>query len=281
MPILFVNLKLKKSHMKNLFTIIFLLISLIGCKSDEIGPDTSAPRIKILSFSPSENSFGNLSFEILDSPLDKNGNSFANFEIRYSESNSNPTKGDKVIPFYPGWSVADAARVDGKPWEIPNNISGLLKLGQFKIGVQYQIFGFNKKYYAKAFSNSSFGKTFESETFTFTTPDFTIPKVLKVNPVLINSGGITLSGWFELSGVSYVGLCFSESPNVTISDKKGYEKKIVCDGSIKDNGFILATQLFFDDYFNNWKPKTKYYYKMYAKNEKGIVLSDEISFTTP
>lgn len=267
--------------MKNLFAIIFLLISLIGCKSgksDEVGPDTSAPRVKILSFSPVENSFGNLTFEILDNPLDKNGNTFANFEIYYSETNTNPTKGDKGLGFYPGWSVADAARVDGKPWEAPYPITGLLKLGQFKIGVHYQIFGFNKKYYAKAFSNSSFGKTFESETFTFTTPDFTLPKVLKINPpTSISNNGANLSGWFELSGVSSVGIYLSESPNVTISDKKGNEQK----GDVTNgNNFIQAKQLSFTDFIGTLKPKTKYYYKMYAKNEKGIVLSDESSFTT-
>jgi hypothetical protein len=264
--------------MKYLICILTATVFLFGCKSDEIGPDTPAPRIKILSFSPVENSFGNLTFEILDNPLDKDGNTFANFEIRYSETNTNPTKGDKLFGFYPGWSVVDAARIDGKPWETPPNISWILKLGQFKIGVPYQILGFNKKYYAKAFSTTSYGKTYSSETFTFNTPDFSIPKVIKVNlPTSISSNSANLSGWFELSGVSYVGVCLSESPNVTISDKKGDELKSVHDGT-NNNYFIHATTR--NILTTGLKSKTKYYYKMYAKNEKGIVLSEENSFTT-
>jgi hypothetical protein len=265
--------------MKYLICILTATVFLFGCKSDEIGPETPAPRIKILSFSPVENSFGNLTFEILDNPLDKDGNTFVNWSIIYTESATNRT-----IPsnFFPGYSVTDFAnaRIAGKSWEPPFPIYGLLKVGQFKIGVQYAQFGFNKKYSVKAISKTTLGKTFESETFTFTTPDFYLPKVIKVNtPDLNSSNGFRISGWFELSGVSHVGVCLSESPNVTINDKKGNEQKIVLDG-IGTNSFNTSRDLYFTDFLNNLKSKTKYYYKMYAKNEKGIVFSEENSFTT-
>jgi uncharacterized protein (TIGR02145 family) len=141
----------------------------------------------------------------------------------------------------------------------PSNNFGKIRLGYGK-GV-YSIFidalEGNTKYYYTAYATNTKGTAY-GEVQSFTTADYNTA-ILRGN--LVDTGGAT---------ITESGVCFGLNPNPTISDNKVIANKPSI-GSYIGPYSVNAVNL---------KVNSKYYYRAYAINSKGIVYGNEQSFST-
>ena len=127
---------------------------------------------------------------------------------------------------------------------------------------------FNTTYYYKYVVYNAVDMA-ELEKKNFITQDATLPSVTtaEVSSITTNSavcgGNITSNGWSE---VTARGVCWSTSPNPTISNSKTADGTGT--GSFTSNITGLADG-------------TTYYVRAYATNSKGTAYGEEKSFTTP
>ncbi len=120
-------------------------------------------------------------------------------------------------------------------------------------------------YYYKAFATNDIGTGY-SDVGTFKTLPLSIG-----NPTVaaLNSNNVLIRADITNSGASNIlesGFVYSTSPNPTLNNTK-----VV---SLLNSNFNIESRL------NNLLPYTKYYARVYAKNDQGTVLGPEISFTT-
>jgi len=124
----------------------------------------------------------------------------------------------------------------------------------------------NTQYYYRAYATNEAGTGY-GNILTFTTGSVSIPAVSTsaISSVLsykvVGGGIITDNG----NAPVVAGLCWSESKNPTVNDKK----TIVDDAEGS-----------FESIIGNLKGGTKYYYRAYATNSVGTVYGEEMSFTT-
>ena len=120
-------------------------------------------------------------------------------------------------------------------------------------------------YYYKAFATNDIGTGY-GEVGTFKTLPLSIG-----NPTVsaLNSNNVLIRADITNSGASNIlesGFVYSASPNPTLNNTK-----VV---SLLNSNYNVESRL------NNLLPYTKYYARVYAKNDQGTVLGSEISFTT-
>ena len=123
------------------------------------------------------------------------------------------------------------------------------------------------KYYVRAFATNVSGTEYGNEV-SFTTepaeiPELTTLKASNITSVTATSGGNILND----NGASIVtsGVCWSTSPNPTISDSK------TIDGTVTGE---------FIDPVAGLTPLTTYYLRAYTTSDLGTSYGDEVSFTT-
>ena len=125
----------------------------------------------------------------------------------------------------------------------------------------------NTTYYVRAYATNQIGTHYGNE-LTFSTPEITLPVLTtqNVTSITLNSarcgGNITSNGWSE---VTARGVCWSTSPNPTISNSKTADGTGT--GSFTSNITGLAEN-------------TTYYVRAYATNSNGTAYGVEKSFTT-
>ena len=125
----------------------------------------------------------------------------------------------------------------------------------------------NTTYYVRAYATNQIGTHYGNE-LTFSTPEITLPVLTTQNVTSITpnsavcGGNITSNGWSE---VTALGVCWSTSPNPTISNSKTADGTGI--GSFTSNITGLTDG-------------TTYYVRAYATNEKGTAYGEEKSFTT-
>jgi hypothetical protein len=125
----------------------------------------------------------------------------------------------------------------------------------------------NTKYYYKAYATNTKGISF-GEVQSFTTADYKLPMVSSDSPIEINYFSVVINGTVTDEGGSLVterGICYSLNPNPTISENK------VIAGTGKGS-FITGIY--------NLKDNSKYFYRAYAINIKGISYGIAKSFNT-
>ncbi len=139
--------------------------------------------------------------------------------------------------------------------------------GKGTFSVEISNLNANTKYFYNTYAFNSKGVSY-GETQSFTTADYKLPTVTSEIPIEINYFSAVLSGTVTDEGGSLVterGFCYSANPNPTIS-----ENKIVA-GTGKGS-FISGVY--------NLKDNSKYYYRAYALNIKGISYGIAQSFNT-
>lgn len=122
-------------------------------------------------------------------------------------------------------------------------------------------------YYARAYAINSEGTTYGSQV-TFTTKAYSTPTVTTNTVTDITSNSATISGNVTSDGGATVterGICYTTSSSPTISHSK------VTSGTGTGSFSANLTSL---------SANTKYYYRAYAKNSKGVSYGDIGSFTT-
>lgn len=122
-------------------------------------------------------------------------------------------------------------------------------------------------YYVRAYAINSEGTTYGSQV-TFTTKAYSTPTVTTNTVTDITSNSATISGNVTSDGGATVterGICYSTSSSPTISHSK------VTSGTGTGSFSANLTSL---------SANTKYYYRAYAKNSKGVSYGDIASFTT-
>jgi len=129
----------------------------------------------------------------------------------------------------------------------------------------------NSKYYARAYAINVKGTAYGNE-HTFTTIEFKFPTITTDKPYDINYYSAKVPGTVTDVGGSSVserGICYSLSPNPTISEKK------VVAGAALGNGlgsfFVIIPNLMHS---------SKYYVRSYAINSKGTSYGNEQVFNT-
>lgn len=138
-------------------------------------------------------------------------------------------------------------------------------LGKYSIVINNLLEG--KKYYIKAFASNFKGVSYGKE-LSFVTPDFTLPIVKTTSVVTVNNTSAIVDGEVLSDGGTNVferGFVYSLSPNPTITDFKN----IIGSGV----GSYLSN-------LDNLTSGTKYYFRAYAINKKGVVYGEEKTFTT-
>jgi len=122
-------------------------------------------------------------------------------------------------------------------------------------------------YYARAYAINSEGTTYGSQV-TFTTKAYSTPTVTTNTVTDITSNSATISGNVTSDGGATVterGICYSTSSSPTISNSR------VASGTGTGSFSVNLTNL---------SANTKYYYRAYAKNSKGVSYGNQGSFTT-
>ncbi len=148
-------------------------------------------------------------------------------------------------------------------WSFNNDISGLTD---------------GTKYYVRAYATNEKGAGYATEDYEFTTVLIVIPTVTTNSSVFdITTTSAIIYGKVESLGnadkVIDWGFVLSTSPNPTIENN---------DKKFSGNGPRTSSFSFNTDGTDNMKlsPNTKYYYRAYAINEKGIGYGEVYSFIT-
>jgi hypothetical protein len=144
-------------------------------------------------------------------------------------------------------------------------VNSQLVLGNYALVITNLVEG--TKYYLKAFASNFKGVSYGKE-IEFTTPDYLIPSVLTNAVLSITNNSANVSGEVLSDGYTNVferGFVYSTNPNPSITDFK----------KIEGNGKGV-----FHSSLDNLIPGSKYYFKAYAINKKGIAYGDEKTFIT-
>lgn len=122
-------------------------------------------------------------------------------------------------------------------------------------------------YYVRAYAINSKGTSYGSQV-TLTTKAYSTPTVTTNTVTDITSNSATISGNVTSDGGATVterGICYSTSSSPTISNSR------VASGTGTGSFSVNLTNL---------SANTKYYYRAYAKNSKGVSYGNQGSFTT-
>lgn len=125
----------------------------------------------------------------------------------------------------------------------------------------------NTKYFFRPFAKNEKGISYGVES-SFTTLEIILPKIETTSIINITENSVTIVGTvFDDGGaeVSERGVCYNTTSNPSISDMK------LVSGRGKGEFSTEVAKLF---------PSTKYYFKAFAINSKGIVYGEEMSSNT-
>jgi uncharacterized protein (TIGR02145 family) len=129
----------------------------------------------------------------------------------------------------------------------------------------------NTKYFVRSYAINEKGISYGNEQ-SFITADYKIPTLSTDKPTLITYYSVKFGGSLVNDGgdnkFTELGICYGLNPNPTISNIK-----LKTIGLDKLGSFILID-------VRNLSANTKYYYRTYAINSKGIGYGNEQSFTT-
>ena len=158
------------------------------------------------------------------------------------------------------WSTSPNPTING------NKTSSGTGRGSFSITIT----GLNENttYYIRAYATNSNGTAY-GDTRTAQTQSTTIPSVTTANVTSITANSAVCGGNVTSDGYSTVtarGVCWSTSPNPTISNSK------------TTNGTGTGS---FTSNITGLTANTTYYVRAYATNSKGTAYGEEISFITP
>jgi uncharacterized protein (TIGR02145 family) len=127
----------------------------------------------------------------------------------------------------------------------------------------------NTKYFVRSYAINEKGIAYGNEQI-FTTNDYKVPTLSTDKPILITYYSVKFGGSLVNDGgnrFTEIGICYGLNPNPTISDIK-----VDARGIDKLGSFVLDIR--------NLNENTKYYYRSYAINSKGIGYGNEQSFVT-
>ena len=142
---------------------------------------------------------------------------------------------------------------------------------------------YNTTYYFRAYGKNSRGDVYYGEVLSFTTPDINLPELVMEDATEITDSTATLSAAFSLNyphRADYTvkcGLLISTGNAEPTLESR--DSQIVCDVILGEQLTTDPVAVPFSGKFQ-LQPDTKYYYRAYAENERGLVYSEVKSFTS-
>lgn len=142
---------------------------------------------------------------------------------------------------------------------------------------------YNTTYYFRAYGKNSRGDVYYGEVLSFTTPDINLPELVMEDATEITDSTATLSATFSLNyphRADYTVKCgLLISTGNAEPTLESFEDQVVCDMVLGEQLTTDPVAVPFSGKFQ-LQPDTKYYYRAYAENEKGLVYSEVKSFTS-
>lgn len=142
---------------------------------------------------------------------------------------------------------------------------------------------YNTTYYFRAYGKNSRGDVYYGEVLSFTTPDINLPELVMEDATEITDSTATLSAAFSLNyqhRADYTVKCgLLISTGNAEPTLESFEGQVVCDMVLGEQLTTDPVAVPFSGKFQ-LQPDTKYYYRAYAENEKGLVYSEVKSFTS-
>ena len=143
---------------------------------------------------------------------------------------------------------------------------------------------FNTTYYFCAYGKNSKGEAYYGDLLEFTTPDINEPTRAMNEATEITDSTAIVSAAFSLNyeyranyGVKCGLLLSVGNAEPTLED---HDTQLVCDVVLEEHLTSEIIEVPFSGKFRSLAPNTKYYYRAYAENEKGLVYSEVKSFTS-
>lgn len=143
---------------------------------------------------------------------------------------------------------------------------------------------FNTTYYFCAYGKNSKGEAYYGDLLEFTTPDINEPTLAMNEATEITDSTAIVSAAFSLNyeyranyGVKCGLLLSVGNAEPTLED---HDTQLVCDVVLEEHLTSEIIEVPFSGKFRSLAPNTKYYYRAYAENEKGLVYSEVKSFTS-